>query len=208
MKAPHFITIVSWKAASLGLLTCLSLAATPVSTQEPTKIWLPIRHAEELRDELEAIIEHATTRDVCTRVIEARLHDASNEDDPKFIITCRSADYGTQNLVYWQHDVEDGFADVAYAEILPSQVEEETVYLFTEEEKSMLLDRCKTALSDSLEGQHQAIPAEAIRIQERHADQLAIFIEFHRSDIDTATPYLATCLSRADRSVRLAIFPL
>lgn len=80
---------------------------------EPER-WLPARLEESLAIHLEAIIEHASTRRACNTILEAKYSDGSSELNPKFIVTCESEEYGSTNLVYWQTDVEQNFANVLY----------------------------------------------------------------------------------------------
>jgi len=81
--------------------------------QQP-KIWLPRKYSDSLSSDLDSIIAHAATRKACMTVLEAKYSDSSAQDNPKFIITCASEQYGTQNLVYWQSDVREDFAGVSY----------------------------------------------------------------------------------------------
>ena len=192
-----------------GFQATLAFAPAPVRAQEAEpKIWLPLRHADALNEEMAAIIDHAATRAGCEAVLEARVQDNSPSDNPKFIITCRSGESETLNLVYWLSDVANDFADVAYPEARQLAAEAAAAAMFDAELRLALVDACKSALRSSMNGELPAIDGDKIQFRERSSSVIAIYMEFRRNLGAGTTPYLATCLGSPDLSVRLAVNPL
>jgi hypothetical protein len=175
------------------------------------KIWLPVRHSESLKNDLDAIIAHATTRDACKTILEAKLNDSSKLTNAKFIITCDSDDYGTQNLVYWREDVRSDFAHVAYISKEEARnqatVSENGLPILSESDKTMLVDHCKTALRETLNGILPDLPEAGISFRQRGDDYFAIFMDYASASNILKLNYTATCLTDRAANIKISVFP-
>ena len=194
----------------------LSVSCTAISygaaQSRPVESWLPRWHADELRADLDAIIEHAASREACKRVLEAKLNDSNTSDNLKFIITCESARYGTENLVYWQSDVRNNFEDVAYESKMTVPIAGLTedvndITDLTAEQRLTMIELCKTSLVGYLKEYLPEPGSERIQLKQRHANQYAIFIDYQLGAGNYAISYTATCLTNKNYEMKLSVFP-
>jgi hypothetical protein len=170
---------------------------------------LPQKHAEEFSSVLDAIIEHALTRQACKTVMAAKLNDNYNLANPKFIVSCDSERGGTQNLVYWQSDVTNDFTDVLYEVALPEQSNggagQENSGLSKEQQLAVTSD-CKLALRGYLKHELPRIESHQVTIRQANPEQIFAFIDYQEENASFATNYTATCLITAGNEVRLTVF--
>lgn len=197
-------------ARSVAFAFCIACSNLGTAQESAPRIWLPVSHSESLRNDLDAVIAHANTRDACKTVLEAKLNDSSEIANAKFIITCESENYGTQNLVYWRNDVRNEFADVAYLSVEEAEHQrlnsQNTLPALTEHEKRMLVDHCKTALRESLEGQLPLIADSDIHFRQRGEDRFAIFLDYKTDSAVLRIANTATCLTDRSANIRLSVF--
>ena len=194
-----------------AFLSLIQLTSPSYGQQNEAKIWLPVRHSESLKNDLDAIIAHAATRDACKTILEAKLSDSSRLANAKFIITCDSENYGTQNLVYWREDVRNNFVHVAYiskeAALKQAAVNDNGLPSLSESDKTMLVDHCKTALRETLNGVLPALPEAGISFRQRADDYFVIFMDYASTSNILKLNYTATCLTDRTANIRLSVFP-
>ena len=187
----------------------MSVASTVTAESEP-ELWLPARLEDALTIHLEAIIEHASTRRACNTILEAKYSDSSSETNPKFIVTCESREYGSTNLVYWQTDVEQNFANVLYeakAELQSEAPKKSAVDLaFTESEQHAMLQACQQSFTDNYRDNLPGLGEARVDMKLRANNTLAIFMDYPAGHSATESAFTATCLISPGREPRLDVF--
>lgn len=199
---------------TLALWIALCVFATPGQgaegeESEPER-WLPARLQESLAIHLEAIIEHASTRRACNTILEAKYSDSSSELNPKFIVTCESDEYGSTNLVYWQSDVEQNFANVLYEAKDDPLAEERRVnevdLAFSESEQQAMQLACQQAFTDNYRDSLPGLGEARIELKLRANNILAIYMDYPAGRTATASAFTATCLITPGTKPRLDVF--
>lgn len=194
----------------LALVFCIATLINGTAQEFAPNIWLPVRHSESLKTDLDAVIAHAITRAACKTVLEAKLSDSSDIANAKFIITCDSENYGTQNLVYWRDDVRNNFVNVAYLSIEEAEIQqfnnENTMTAISDNEKRLLVDHCKTALRESLAGKLPIIEDADIHFRQRGENRFAIFIDYETSSAVLKLTNTATCLANRSATLSMNVF--
>ncbi|NKB31505.1 MAG: hypothetical protein GKR91_00185 [Pseudomonadales bacterium] len=193
------------------LALVLGVTSNTFAQDSSPKIWLPVRHSESLKNDLDTVIVHAASRAACITIIEAKLSDSSAIDNAKFIITCESDTYGTQNLVYWRRDVRENFVNVAYLskeEALARQAQnEDGTPLMPESDKIMLIDHCKTALRETLDGNLPPMSEGDVHFRQRGENRFVIFMDYSNDSAILELNYTATCITDREANISLNVFP-
>jgi len=202
------------KVITLALWIALCVFATPGQgaegeESEPER-WLPARLEESLAIHLEAIIEHASTRRACNTILEAKYSDGSSELNPKFIVTCESEEYGSTNLVYWQTDVEQNFANVLYEAKDDLHADEQQIneidLAFSESEQQDMLLACQQAFTDNYRDNLPGLGQARIEMKLRANNTLVIYMDYPAGKTITASAFTATCLITPGTQPRLDVF--
>lgn len=199
---------------TLTLWIALCVFATPGQGAEgepngPER-WLPARLEESLAIHLEAIIEHASTRRACNTILEAKYSDSSSEQNPKFIVTCDSEEYGSTNLVYWQTDVEQNFANVRYEAKNDPLADAERIneidLAFSKSEQQDMLLACQQAFSDNYRDHLPGLGEALVEMKLRANNTLAIYLDYPAGGATTSSAFTATCLITPGKKPRLDVF--
>lgn len=176
------------------------------------EVWLPLTHDESFEHSIKEIVTHASTRQGCIKVLEAKLSDNSEQSNPKFIITCADKNNNTVNLVYWQSDVDNQFSQVNY----PEQQEIETLAVDEQErlrllkirtENTDLISQCRQELALKLQDQQLYYTDNNIHVTQRAEQPATVHIDYS-ADLSRHSPlYTATCRRSITGSTQLSIFP-
>lgn len=194
---------------ALGLCIALPCFASEQGSLQAG--WLPKTLAEPYKESLLITSNYILSREGCDRLLEAKLSENSTSDNPKFILTCADRRNATANFVYWQSDVESGFANDSYPEKNPDSNSSQTL---SEHEARLklrldnedLLSACKLHLQDLLDSRTPIIKESEIDISQRGQQPVVVNFNYQVGTGPYAPKFTAVCRRDSFEAVNLRSF--
>lgn len=173
--------------------------------------WLPLTLNQTLQDSLATVTTHVSTRRGCGEVLQAKVSENSDQENPKFIITCAGDSGGTLNFVYWQSDIDEGFSGDTYPKKQERQVysEAEQVRLKLEKLRSDnadLIVNCQLQLQDKMGDREPIFEDEDVSIVQRGEQMPVVYIDYSAGASEYAPTYTATCKRGIQQPAQITIF--
>lgn len=175
------------------------------------KAWLPLTLSQTLQDSLDTVTAHVSTRRGCAEVLQAKVSENSDQENPKFIITCSGDDGGTLNFVYWQNDIDESFSGDTYPKKQEKQVYSEAEQRRLRLEKlrsdnADLIANCQVQLKEKMTGRELIYTNDDVSIVQRGEQMPVVYIDYVAGVSEYAPAYTATCRRGIKQPAQLTVF--
>lgn len=191
---------------------CAAYWGTAFAADANNPGWLPLKLSETLSNSLTQVSEHVLTRQGCESLIEAKVSENTDRENPKFIITCTNRQNQTLSFIYWQSDVENSFNTISYPEkTLDQSLDEEELFLLAQrkirEDNSHLITACQDSLIQQLSPRQLVLNQENIHITQRGELPAVVNMDYQVGEGEFAPKFTATCRRNSSEALGLSIFP-
>lgn len=199
------------RPSELAILLCVALSNNGLGQDLDKAGWLPKTLAESYSQSLLLASNHILTREGCDLLLEAKISENSQPDNPKFILTCADKHQVTANFVYWQSDVNSGFANDSYPE---KRLDLDSIETLSEHEAKLklrsentdLIAACTAELIDLLDDRPLLLKASGIDVSQRGTQPVVVSLDYQVGDSSYAPKFSAICRRDSFDAINLRIF--
>jgi hypothetical protein len=191
---------------------CAALPSIVLGQDLDNSVWLPKTLAEPYAEALSTASQYILTRAGCDRLLEAKLSENSANDNPKFILTCADERNTTANFVYWQSDIDSGFAADNYPEKTQDKAAAETLteyeaQLKLQSDNRDLIASCKSHLQDLLGDREVVMRDSDIELSQRGDQPVTVSLSYQVGAGAYAPKFSAICRRDSFNVLNLRVFP-
>ena len=195
------------------VVSCLFFTAAPIATGQELDSagWLPKTLTKPYSESLATASTYVLSREGCDRLLEAKLSESTNSQNPKFILTCGDKNSETTNFVYWQSDIDSNFVHDSYPEKVQDKDEARAlgkveIQLKLRSDNHELIAACKLRLQDLLEEREIVLKDSDIEISQRGEQPVNVNLNYQIGNGPYAPKFSAICRRDSFDALNLRVF--